>query len=114
FDRDDVARHKLPGGNLRQLPTAEDPRLDDHHLLERDDRLRGLPLLAEAEHGVEKRQEDDDEPGSELMHRPDAAETGNQQDDLHRIAVLTDERVPPRLTLRLPQPIPAPLLATLR
>src|SRR6185437_9165572 len=37
----------------------------------------------------------------ELVYRPDAAETGDEQDYLHRVPVLTQERVPARLRLRL-------------
>ena len=80
-------------------PLAEDPRLDDHHLLERGDRRRRLALLIQAENGVEQRQEEQDEAGAELVQRPDAPDARDEQDDLHRVAVLAHERAPARLAL---------------
>ena len=59
-----------------------------------------LPFLAEAEHGVEQGQEEQDEAGAELLQRLDAADPGDEQDDLHRVAVLAHERAPARLDRR--------------
>ena len=49
-------------GICSELAVAAHARLDDHHLLQRGDRLGRLALLAQAEHGVEQRQEEQDEP----------------------------------------------------
>ena len=99
LDRDDVAGNELLCGDLDELPAPEDSRLDDHHLLERGDRRRRLALLVQAENGVEQRQEEQDQAGAELVQRPDAPDPGDEQDDLHRVAVLTHERAPARLAL---------------
>ena len=85
------------GRDLHELAVAAHARLDDHHLLQRRDRLRRLALLAQAEHGVEQRQEEQDEPGAELLQRVEAADPGDEQDDLHRVAVLAHEGAPARL-----------------
>ena len=87
-------------GSCDELAAAAHARLDDHHLLERRDRFCGLALLAQAEHGVEERQEEQHEPGAELLQRIDAADPGDEQHDLHRVAVLADEGAPARLDRR--------------
>ena len=99
LDRDDVPGDELLGRDLDELAVAAHARLDDHHLLERGDGLRRLALLAQAEHGVEERQEEQDEAGPELLERLEAADPGDEQDDLHRVAVLAHEGAPARLDL---------------
>ncbi len=94
LDRDDVARDELLRRDLHELAVAAHARLDDHHLLQRRDRLGRLALLAQPEHGVEQRQEEQDEAGAELVERIDAADPGHEQHDLHRVAVLAHERAP--------------------
>ena len=42
-----------------------------------------------------------DEPGPELLQRVEAADSRDEQDDLHRVAVLPHERAPARLDRRL-------------
>src|SRR5207247_1047003 len=37
--------------------------------------------------------------GAQLVHRPDAAEAGDEQHDLHAVVVLANECPPPRLGL---------------
>ena len=97
LDRDDVARDELLGRDLDEVAAAPHLRLDDHHLLQGRDGGGRLALLVEAEDGVEQRQEEEDETGAELVQRPDAADAGDEQDDLHRISVLPHERMPARL-----------------
>ena len=99
LDRDDIARHELRGGDLGQLAVPHDLGLDDHHLLQGGDGGSGLPLLTQAENRIEQRQEDQHDAGLPLLQRVEAPDTGHQQDDLHRIGVLADERPPPRLNL---------------
>ena len=110
LDRDHVAGHELLGRELRERAVAAHARLDDHHLRQRGDRRRGLALLVEPEHGVEQRQQQDHDAGARLLDRVDRDHAGDQQHDLHRIAVLAQERVPARLGLRLGEPVRAVLL----
>ena len=95
---DDVAGDELPGGDLRQLAVPHDLGLDDHHLLEGGDGRGRLPLLMQAENRVEQRQQDQDDAGLPLLQE-EAHDAGHQQDDLHRVGVLADERAPPGLGL---------------
>ena len=88
LDRDDVAGDELLGRELDQRAVAAHLRLDDHHLLQRGDGRCGLALLAQAEDGVQERQQDQDDAGAVLLERDDAADAGDEQDDLHRVAVL--------------------------
>ena len=76
-------------------------RLDQEHLLERGDALGRLALLVQAEDRVEHGQADDHDPGRELLQRDDADDRGAEQDELHQVAVLAEERPPARLLLRL-------------
>ena len=114
LDRHDVARDELLGRDLQELAAATDLRLDDHHLLQRGHRRRGLPLLVQAEHGVEKRQEEHVEARAVLVLRPDAADPGDEQDDLHPVAVLAYECLPARLGLGRHEGVRAVLLESLR
>jgi hypothetical protein len=57
--------------------------------------------LAEAERRVEQGQQQDHDPGAVLLDRVDRDHAGGQQDDLHRVLVLAQERAPARLGLRL-------------
>ena len=98
---DDVPRHDLLRGDVDQLAAAAGMGLDDQHLLERGDALGGLALLIEAEDRVEHGEADDDESGADLLERDDADDRGAQQDELHQVAVLAQERLPSRLRLRL-------------
>ena len=97
--------HELLGGQLGELAVAAHARLDDHHLRQRRDRRGGLALLAEAEHGVEQRQQQDHDPGAGLLDRVDRDDAGGQEHDLHRVAELAQERVPARLGLGLGEAI---------
>ena len=99
IERHDVAGHETLRRQLDEPAVAAHARLDDHHLLERSDCFGRLPLLAKPEHRVEERQEQDHEAGAELVQRPDAANACDEQDDLHRVVVLTDEHAPARLGL---------------
>ena len=99
--------HELLGRQLRQRPVATHPRLDDHHLLKRRHRRRRLALLAEPEHRVEQRQQQDHDPRARLLDRVDRDDPRDQQHDLHRVLVLAHERVPARLGLRLGEAVRA-------
>ena len=101
LDRDDVAGHELRRIELDELPVAANARLDEHHLLERRDGGGRLPLLLQAEERVEDGEEEDDDAGPVLVQRPDAPDADDEQDDLHHVAVLAEERAPVRLRLRL-------------
>ena len=97
LDVDDVARDELLHRDLDQLAVAPDLRLDDHHLLERGDARGRLALLVEAHRRVEQRQDDEDDGGLQLVREEQAHDARDEQDDLHRIAVLAQERLPARL-----------------
>ena len=99
LERDDVAGDQLLGRDLPQLAVPPHPCLDDHHLLERRHGGRGLALLAEAQVGVEDRQQDQHHAGRHLLDRVDRQEAGDQQHDLHRVGVLPQEGVPAGLGL---------------
>jgi len=96
LDRDDVAGNELFGGDLPQLAVPHDPGLDDHHLLQGSNGGGGLPLLLQTEHRVEQRQRDQDDAGLPLL-QGQADHAGHQQDDLHQVGELADERAPPGL-----------------
>jgi hypothetical protein len=101
FEADDVARHELLGRHVDPLSPAPGVRADDEHLLERGDALGRLALLVEAEDRVEDRQADDDDARAELLERGDADDRGAEEDELHQVAVLAQERLPAGLLLRL-------------
>ena len=98
-DRDDIAGHQPPGGDLGQLAVPPHPGRDDHHLLQGGDRRGGLSLLPQAHDRVEQCQQDQQQARAELPERVQAADAGREQHDLHRVAVLAQERVPARLGL---------------
>jgi hypothetical protein len=75
------------------------PGLDDRHLLQGGDRRGGLALLLQALHRVEQRQQDQQQARAELLERVEAADVGREQHELHRVAVLAEERAPARLCL---------------
>ena len=101
LEGDDVAGHELLGRDVRALAAAADVRLDQQHLLERGDALGGLALLVQAEDRVEHGQADDHDAGRPLLQRDDADDRGAEQDELHQVAVLAEERLPARLLLPL-------------
>ena len=95
--RDDIAGDQLSGRDLRLLAVAPHPGRDDHHLLERGDGGLGLALLLQAENRVAQRQQDQQDAGSQLPEGEEAEDPGREQDDLHGVGVLPDEREPARL-----------------
>ena len=107
LDRDDVARDQLFGRQLRERPVAPDPRRDDHHLLQRRHRGGGLALLAQTQHGVEHGEEQQQDAGAHLLERVQAPDPGDQEHELHRVRVLTQEGVQARLGLRRREPVRA-------
>ena len=88
--------HQLLDGNLCQLSVPRHPGLDDHHRLQRGDSRR-LTLLLQAHDRVEQRQQD---ACFKFLEPVEAADTGREQHNLHRIAVLTEEGVPAGLCHR--------------
>ncbi len=101
-------------GMSTRCAAAADMRVDQEHLLERGDALGGLALLVEAQDRVQHGQADDHETGRPLLQRDDADDRGAEEDELHQVAVLAEERLPARLLLRLGELVradlrPAPL-----
>jgi len=103
LERDDVSRHELLGGDVHQVPVSPSVRPDHEHLLQRGDALCRLALLVEAEDGVEDGEPEDHDPGAEVLQRGDADDRGADEDKLHQVAVLAQERVPCRLLRGLRQ-----------
>ena len=103
LEGDDVPRNELLCRNVRRRSAAPHVRPDQEHLLERGDALGGLALLVQAQDGVEHRQAEDRETGRELLQSDDADDRGAEQDVLHEVAVLAQERMPARLLLAPPR-----------
>ena len=101
LEDDDVARHELLGGDVHTLAVTPGMSPDDEHLLERGDALGRLALLVQAEDRVEHGQAEDHEAGGELLQGDDADDRGAEQDELHQVAVLAQERLPAGLLPRL-------------
>jgi hypothetical protein len=97
LDVDDVARHELLHRQLAQGAVTANLGLDDHHLLECGDAGRRLALLVQAHRRVEQRQPDEHDAGGDLARQEQAQHAGGEQDDLHRVLVLTEECLPARL-----------------
>ena len=100
LDVDDVARDELVHGDLDELAVPADLGLDDHHALQ--GRCAGfrLALLVHGHPGVEQGQEDEEDAGVELSWQEEADDARDQEHDLHRVAVLAQERLPAALLLR--------------
>ncbi len=101
LDVHDVARDELLHRDLDDLAATADLGLDDHHLLKGCDARLGLAFLVHPEEGVEQRQPDQQDARRELVGQEQADPAGDEQDDLHRVAVLPQERLPGRLLRRL-------------
>ncbi len=101
LERHHVAGNELLGGDVHALAVPAGVRMDQEHFLERGDALGGLALLVQAEDGVEHRQADDHDPGRPLLERDHADDRCAEQDELHEVAVLAEERVPAGLLLPL-------------
>ena len=101
LEDDDVARHELLRRDVHKLAVTPRMSPDDEHLLERGDTLGRLALLVQAQHRIQHGQAEDHEAGGELLQGNDADDRGPKQDELHQVAVLAQERLPPRLLLRL-------------
>ena len=97
LDRDDIAGDQLFSGDLRLLAIAPHPGGHDQPPLERGDGVLGLALLLQAENRVSQCQRDQQKAGSQLPEGIEAEEAGHEQDDLHGVGVLADERAPARL-----------------
>ena len=114
LEGDDVAGDDLLRRDVDPLAAAADVRVDQEHLLERGDALRGLALLVEAQDRVQHGQADDHETRGPLLERDDADDRGAEEDELHQVAVLPEERPPARLLLRLPRACSGPTSARRR
>ena len=94
-EHDDVADDHLFGRDLGLGPVAADPRGRLDHRLERVHRALRLALLAQADDGVEHRDQDQQDARAPLLDRERHDRRG-QQDDLHVAAVLLEEAPPTR------------------
>ena len=111
LEGDDVSGNELLRGDLDKLAVAADMSSDHEHLLQRGDALGRLALLIQAQDGIEDGQPDDDEAGSELLEGDHADDRRAEQDELHQVAVLAQERPPAGLLLRFGELVRAELLA---
>ena len=64
-----------------------------------------LPSWRRPRTALNSGQQEQDDAGAVLLERDDAADAGDEQDDLHRVAVLAHERAPARLRRRLGEPV---------
>ena len=90
-----VADDDLLGRDRRLDPVATHPRGLLRQRLQRVHRALGLALLAQADHGVDHRQQDQHGTGAPLADG-ERHHGGDEQDDLHVAAVLVEEAPPPR------------------
>ena len=97
----DVAGDELVRVDLDQLAVATHAALDDHHLLQGGDAGLGLALLVEPQDGVEQGQAEQQQCRVPTRGDEQAHDGRAEQDDLHRVLVLAQERLPARLFLRL-------------
>ncbi len=94
-----VARHQPLGFDLDGLAVTAHARDILHHLLQRGQAGLSLGFATHAQDGVEDRQQHEDN-GRTPLAREDQAERGSgQQDDLHKIFVLTQESLQARFLL---------------
>jgi hypothetical protein len=102
-----VARHQLLGIHLHGLAVAADPGDGLHHLGQRLDALLGLGLLAQSDHGVEHRQAGQDDRGPDIPGDQQVNDGRGQQDELHEVLVLAQERLEAGLLLGRGEPVRA-------
>ena len=107
LDIDDVPGDDLLHGDLGQLAASPDLGLDDHHLLERGNAGGGLALLVQAHRRVQQGQQDEHDARGHLPRQEQAGDTRDEQHQLHRVLVLTDERLPAGLALALREAVGA-------
>jgi len=74
-----------------QFAVSHNTCRDDHHLLQCGDSGSGLPLLTQTQHSIEQGQKDQHHAGFQLLERVETDNAAHQQDDLHRVGVLTQE-----------------------
>ena len=99
LEEHDVTWHELLGGQLHNVTRATNSGLDNQHLLQRGDACLGLAFLAEPHHGVEQREPKQNDACAPLLQRHDRDHTGDQQNHLHRVLELAEERLKARLLL---------------
>ncbi len=97
LDRDDVAGDDVLHRDHHQLAVPPDLRLGDHHLPEGRDTGGRLALLVQPHRRVEQGDPDQDDGGFQLMWQEEADDAGDEEHDLHQIAVLAEECPPARL-----------------
>ena len=95
-----VAGDELLGVDLDHLAIPSHPGDGLHHVGERLDTLFGLRLLAEADDRVDQGQPGEQDGGARLPGDHLVDDGGREEDDLHEVLVLADERLEPGLALR--------------
>jgi hypothetical protein len=95
-----VPRHELFGVDLEGLTIPSNPRDSLEHLRQRLDAFLRLGLLAQTDHRVEDREAGKDCGGRHVSRDDKVDHGGREQDDLHEVPVLSQERLKPRLPLR--------------
>ena len=113
LDQHDVARHQLARVDLDRLAVAAHAGDVLHHLLERGQAGLGLGLLVHAQHRVEDGQADQHECRADLLREDLVDDRRAEQDHLHEVAVLAQERLQARFLLLGGQHVRAVLLQTL-
>ena len=89
----DVAGHDLAGVDLHRLAVAANAGDGLHHPLERSQARLGLCLLVQPHDGVEHGQTDQHERRAEVVGDQLVDDAGAQQDHLHQVLVLAQERL---------------------
>ncbi len=99
LDQHDVPRHDLRGVDLDGLAVPPYPGHRLHHLRQRRDALLGLGLLPQPDDSVEHGQSGEHDRGADLLRHGQVDDGRDEQDDLHEVLVLTDERAEAGLLL---------------
>ncbi len=110
----DVTGHQVLCRELDELTIPSCLCLHDEHLLQGSDTLGRLALLVKTQDGVEDSQRKDKDPGREVLEGDDADDRHANQNQLHQVSILAQERFPTRLRRLFGQAIRAVLLASLR
>ena len=88
------------GVDLDRLPVAAYAGDGLHHLRQRGDALLGLRLLAQPDDRVEQGQAGQHQRRADVAGHDEVHDRGHQQDDLHEVLVLPQERLQRGLLLR--------------
>ena len=114
LERDDVPGDELLGRDSTSSPPRRACALITSIFCSAATLSAALPSWFRPRTAFKHRQADDHHAGRELLERDDADDRGAEQDELHEVAVLAQERSPARLLLRLlelvrPEPLAPPL-----